>query len=202
MASMLRAVCLDLMDTLLHDPYLAALQAATGTDIAALRRVTDPESWPQFEVAAIDETEFLRRFFADPRAGRTFDLEAFHRVRRAGYRFLPGMPELVDALRGRVARYVASNYPVWIEELRATFALDDRFEGVWASHHLGVRKPDPRFYARLLEAIDQRASDCLFVDDRLANCEAAEAAGMRVHVFTNARDLRTRLRAEGVLAAR
>lgn len=201
MASMLRAVCLDLMDTLLHDPYLDALEAATGKDVAALRPGADPDLWPQFEVAAISETEFVDRFFAPPPAGRPLDLEAFHRVRRDGYRFLPGMAELVDELGGRVARYVASNYPIWIEELRARFALDDRFEGVWASHHLGVRKPDQRFYERLLEAIDQRPSQCLFVDDRVANCEAAEAVGMRAHVFTGARDLSARLRKEGVLTA-
>jgi HAD superfamily hydrolase (TIGR01509 family) len=194
---MLRAVCLDLMGVLLYDPYLEALEAACGLDVATAHRLKDPDCWPQFEVAAIDEAEFARRFFAG-RDGMRFDLEAFHRVRLAGYRFLPGMEELLDHLEGVVARYVASNYPVWIEDLRVRFGLDRRCEGIYASHQLGVRKPDPDFYRRLLEAVRLPPPTCLFVDDREVNCAAAEAAGMRAHVFSGAGDLRRRLCAEGV----
>ncbi|MPZ88501.1 MAG: HAD-IA family hydrolase [Nitriliruptorales bacterium] len=195
---MLRALCLDLMGTVLHDPYLEALQAATGLDVVTAHQFKDPASWPAFEIAAIDEAEFARRFFADPDGERVFDLNAFHRVRRSGYCYLPGMCELLDALGGHVERYVASNYPIWIEELRAAFGLDERFEGVWASHHLGVRKPDPRFFERFLSAIGHEPQHCLFVDDREDNCEAAQAVGMRAHRFVDAEGLAGRLREEGI----
>jgi HAD superfamily hydrolase (TIGR01509 family) len=78
------------------------------------------------------------------------------------------MWDLLHAVGGRLDRYIASNYPVWIEELRLAFALDECCEAVWASHHLGVRKPDPEFYLRLLARIGHRAESCLFVDDRAA----------------------------------
>ncbi len=182
---MIRALCLDLMGTLLYDPYKEALEAAG-------RRFADPASWAEFEKAAIDEAEFARRFFLHG------DLAAFHRVRRAGYRFLPGMRALLDAVAGKVDRYVASNYPIWIEELREVFDLDSCCEGVWASHHLGVRKPDPEFYHRLLARIDHPAADCLFVDDQEDNCVAAEAAGMRAYHFDGAAGLARRLAAEGI----
>ncbi len=198
LSPMLRALCFDLMDTLLYDPYREALQAAIGADVATVAELIDPRSWPDFEIGAIDEAEFARRFFSTPDAGRTFDLEAFSRVRRAGYRWLPGMRELVDDLRGRVCCYVASNYPIWIEDVRVAFALDQHFDGVYASTHLGVRKPDPRFYRRLLDAIGHDPAECLFVDDRRRNCEAAEQAGMRAHVVAGAGDLVSRLRAEGL----
>jgi HAD superfamily hydrolase (TIGR01509 family) len=197
MTVMVRAVCLDLMGVLLYDPYREALEAATGLDLPAAHRLKDPDCWPAFEIAAIDEAEFARRFFAG-RGGARLDLDAFHRVRRGGYRFLPGMLELLEDLDGVVRRYVASNYPVWIEELRATFALDRRCEAVYASHHLGVRKPDPEFYRRLLDAIGLPPATCLFVDDRAVNCAAAEAAGMRAHLFDGVEGVRHRLRAEGV----
>jgi HAD superfamily hydrolase (TIGR01509 family) len=195
---MLRALCLDLMGTLVCDPYQDAVQAATGLDLRALRAVKDPHSWPAFEIGAIDEEEFARRFFADPHTEHTFDLVAFHRVRRAGCAFLPGMDALLDDTAGLVDRYIASNYPVWVEELAEQLALYERMEGVWASHHLGVRKPDPAFYERLLEKIAREPHECLFVDDREENCVAAEAVGMRAHLFAGADDLRARLRAEGI----
>lgn len=195
---MLRALCLDLMGTLLSDPYIEALEAATGLDAAVAGRFKDPTSWPEFECGLIEEAEFVRRFFRNGEEGRLLDVPAFHTARREGYRFLPGMRALLDALDGRLDRYVASNYPVWIEELRATFDLDSCCEGVWASHHLGVRKPDPAFYQRLLQRINHPPAACLFVDDLVDNCAGAEAAGMLAHHFDGVDELASRLRAEGV----
>lgn len=195
---MLRALCLDLMDTVVHDPYVEALEAATGMSVAEVRQVADPASWPAFERGAIGEEEFVRRFYTDPGAGHRFDIDAFHAVRLGGYRFLPGMERLLDAAAGRLERYLASNYPVWIEELGRRFGFAERFEGVFASHAAGVRKPDPAFYAALLDVVGRPAGQCLFVDDRLDNCEAAEMAGMRAHRFQGAEDLAARLRREGV----
>lgn len=195
---MLRALCLDLMGTLVVDPYRDALVAGTGLEFAALAGLRDPDAWPAFESGRIDEAEFARRFFADPRAGHRLDLAAFNRARRAGYRFLPGMEALLADTEGLVRRYVASNYPVWVDELTRTFALDRRTDGVYASHHLGVRKPEPAFYERLLARIRHEPRACLFVDDREDNCTGAEAAGMRSHLFTGAGDLRARLRADGL----
>lgn len=199
MDAMLTALCLDLMGTVLYDPYLEALEAGTGMNLAEVHGLRDPHSWPNFEMGLIDEAEFVRRFFNPEATGRIFDIEAFHRVRRQGYRFLPGMQELLDEVSGTVDRYIASNYPVWIDELSKVFAFDRRFEGVFASCHLRVRKPDPAFFAGLLKAIQRPARQCLFVDDRRVNCEAAAAMGMRVHLFRDAVGLRARLQDEGVL---
>jgi FMN hydrolase / 5-amino-6-(5-phospho-D-ribitylamino)uracil phosphatase len=196
---MIRALCLDLMGTLIVDPYREALTAGTGLDLAILRTLQDRSAWPDFEIASIDEAEFVRRFFADPGAGHALDIDAFHRARRSGYAWLPGMPELLAEVEGRVDRYVASNYPAWIEDVREAFDLDGCTEGVWASHHLGVRKPDRRFFELLLDKIGHDPVACLFVDDRPDNCAGAEAAGLRSHLFTDADDLRARLRTEGVL---
>ncbi|MDQ3709777.1 MAG: HAD-IA family hydrolase [Actinomycetota bacterium] len=193
---MVLAVCLDVMGTVLYDPYVEALEAATGLEIGQLQALADPATWPAFEIGAIDEAEFVRRFFTDP--DRFFDAAELHRVRLAGYRFLPGMRDLLHAVEGRLERYAASNYPVWIEELVATFDFSSCFDGVYASHHLRARKPDPLFFELLLAEIGREAADCLFVDDRAVNCQAAETVGMRAHHFTSAEDLSRRLRAEGV----
>jgi HAD superfamily hydrolase (TIGR01509 family) len=194
---MLRALCIDLMGTVLFDPYLAALEAATGMEAAVAHSLQDPTSWPEFECGLIDEAEFVRRFFRDGE-GCSLDVVAFHSARRDGYRFLPGMRALLEMLDGRLDRHIASNYPIWIEELRAMFDLDACCEGVWSSHQLGVRKPDLAFYQRLLQRVGHPASACLFVDDREDNCAGAEAAGMLAHHFDGVNGLVSRLRAEGV----
>jgi HAD superfamily hydrolase (TIGR01509 family) len=194
---MIRAICFDLMDTVLYDPYREALVAATGVDLKTAARARDPQCWPDFEIGAIGEEEFARRYFK-PEHGLRFDLDAFHGARRAGYRFLPGMRELIASLEGKVDRYVASNYPIWIEEVRVSFGLDELFEDVFSSHHLRVRKPAPEFFARMMAAIPHPPSACMFVDDRKDNCTAAESVGMTVHHFTGAEELASALESHGI----
>ena len=198
MVPMRPTVFFDLMGTVLVDPYREAIQAATRRPLADVAADRDPDAWALFESGVIDEETFVRRFYAD---GRPFDVATFHRVRRAGYRYLPGMREILDDLTGRAERHLATNYPPWVDELLVRFGLDSRFERVWASWRLGARKPDPAFFEQMLTAADVDPGRCLFVDDRQDNCEAAEARGIPSHRFVDALDLRARLRAEGLLAS-
>lgn len=192
----LRVVAFDLMDTVLHDPYREALEAGTGLPLEELRERRGPQwdAWPAFERGELTEEEYWR---LHEERGVGIDLEAFHRARRAGYRFLPGMPELVAELRDQVRCVVASNYPAWIAELEAGL-LAGRFDAVYASHHLGVRKPDADFFRELLRRTRTAPEELLFVDDRRVNVEAARQLGIPAHHFDDVALLAERLRAEGL----
>lgn len=192
-----RVVLLDVMDTVLVDPYRDALAACTPVPLAELFRRRDAELWPAFERGELDETAYWAGWES---AGIACDPEAFHAARRAGTRWVPGMRELLDDLAGSVERVTASNYPVWIEEL-AVDHLEGRFERVLSSHHLGVRKPDLAFFDALLERIGARPGEAVFVDDREVNVAAGEAAGIPSHRFTDTPTLRGWLVDLGVLAA-
>lgn len=192
MTSGLSCVAFDLMDTVVADPYREALRASTGRSLADIRAQMDPDAWPAFERGEITEAQYFARF-----GDIDVDADAFHRARRDGYEILPGIRELLDDLDGQVLRVTASNYPVWVEEL-ADGLLDGCFDRVIASHHLGVRKPDPAFYARLCDELDVTPSAVLFVDDREENVRAARAAGLAAHGFTSATDLRDHLRDAGL----
>lgn len=189
-----RVVCFDLMDTLVVDPFREALEAGAGMPLDQLLRRRNPDAWPAFEAGHIAETEFTARLLPD----EGFDHAAFTRARREGYAMVPGMRELLDALAGRARRWLASNYPVWVDEVLDRFALLQRLEGVTVSCREGVRKPHPAFFERLAQQTGQPASGCLLVDDRVDNCAAAEDAGLRAHRFDGAQGLARRLRAEGL----
>lgn len=181
-----RVVLFDVMDTVLVDPFREALRACTPLPLRELFARRDEDLWPAFERGDVDEAAYWAGWDA---AGLTYDRAAFHAARRAGTRWIDGMPELLDDLDGVVERVTASNYPVWIEEL-ATEHLTGRFERVLASHHLGVRKPDPAFFARLLDRIGASADEAAFVDDREVNVAAAEEVGLTSHRFEDAASLR------------
>lgn len=57
------------------------------------------------------------------------------------------------------------------------------FDAVYASHKMGVIKPDPAFWRLILRTESCAPGDAFFVDDHQENVAAAEALGLRAHRF-------------------
>jgi HAD superfamily hydrolase (TIGR01509 family) len=182
-------VAFDLMDTLLRDPFREALEAATDRPLRDLFRLRDPNVYPALERGELSEAEYWAAF-AD--AGIDVDPEAFHRTRREGYAWLDGMRDLLADLDGRVRRVVASNYPIWVEEVAATW-LHGLIDEVFASCHLRARKPDEAFYRGLCGALGVPPHRVLFVDDREDNVVGAREFGMAAVRFVDAASVRRAL---------
>jgi len=60
----------------------------------------------------------------------------------------------------------------------------DAFDHMIVSAEVGVMKPDPRIYRIALEDLAARPGESVFIDDVLANVEAARSAGMAGIHFT------------------
>ncbi len=188
------AVAFDLMDTLVHDPYREALTAAFGDRMRAAFAGRDKTTWPRFETGELTEDEFWASH-----AEWSPDLDAFEKVRVEQTVWLDGMQELVAEVRAAGCRVViATNYPSWIDDVEERM-LDGLVDEVVASCRVGVRKPDPRFYAAVAEAAHAPPQRTLFVDDREENIAAAHEAGMIGIVFGGALAVRGELAALGVL---
>jgi putative hydrolase of the HAD superfamily len=63
------------------------------------------------------------------------------------------------------------------------------FDAVYASHLIGLAKPDPAFYTYILEHEGCPADRAVFVDDFPPNVEAAGALGIRSLLFTDSQTL-------------
>jgi 2-haloacid dehalogenase len=83
--------------------------------------------------------------------------------------------------------------------MRRRFEFLTAFDGTVVSGDIGIAKPDLRIYRHLLDLYDLRAADCLFVDDRPVNVEAASAIGMAAVVYRSPRRLRLDLVRYGLL---
>ncbi len=117
---------------------------------------------------------------------------------------ISGVHALVEALDARgvplfaITNFSADFWPPFFDQERAFFR---RFRDIVVSGEVRLLKPDPAIYYLALDRFRLRPDQALFVDDRLINVEAAEAVGMRGHLFTSAEDLEARLQAEGLLPA-
>lgn len=80
----------------------------------------------------------------------------------------------------------------------ATFDLARRFDAFLSSCYLGMSKPDPGIYVRMLEILQRPAEACVFVDDRAHNVATAVELGIHGIQHTSAPTTREALRVAGV----
>ncbi|MEM6289620.1 MAG: HAD family phosphatase [Myxococcota bacterium] len=190
----------DVMGTLVHDPFYVEVPAFFGTSLDALLKVKHPTAWVECETGTMSVEAMETNFFAD---GRAYDVEGLRSTMRDAYELLAGIESLLDDLRGAsVPMHVVSNYTGWYAMIEDKLRLSAWMTWSFVSCDIGVRKPDPRYYAVVLERLGAAASDCVFIDDRASNCEGAKAAGMHAIQFDDAVRVRTALAQLGVAGLR
>jgi HAD superfamily hydrolase (TIGR01509 family) len=192
-----KAIGIDLMDTVIEDPWAEALETVTGLSLAEIMSLRDARAWISFELGEVDEATYARRFFP-PGSGHRLDGPALRRELQARYRFLPGMEELLGELAAARRLVAVSNYPEWIDELIRRFRLDRFFRDYRISCRMGARKPDPAFFRALLDSCALEPGELLLVDDRGENVEGAAALGIPGIVFEDAARLKDALRRRGL----
>jgi putative hydrolase of the HAD superfamily len=76
------------------------------------------------------------------------------------------------------------------ESIEAAFPWIQNFDHCTWSYQIGCAKPDLRIYEYTLEKLGARAEDALFIDDKLANIDAAKKLGLKTVLFTTIENLR------------
>jgi HAD superfamily hydrolase (TIGR01509 family) len=158
---------------------LSALLGGDPSPEDVLRRWPDCVSLARFETGELGIEDFAAAFVAEwglPLTPASF-LEEFAGWPRAPF---PGALALLERLRGRAKLACLTN----INELswarvRDVMGLERCFDRCFASHEIGLLKPDPRIYAHVVEALGCDPARIAFFDDTQRNVAAAVAAGMR-----------------------
>jgi putative hydrolase of the HAD superfamily len=188
----IEAVIWDFGGVFTTSPFEAfnAYEAAHGLPHDLIRSVNrlnpDTNAWALFERTEIDAAGFDTRFLAESTA-------LGHPLR--GAEVLPLIsgrvrPAVVAALKtckaqfkvgcitnnmktGKNASMAASE-----EGASATAAIFPMFDHIIQSSEAGVRKPDPRIYLMMCEALGVKPEACVYLDDLGINCKPAAALGM------------------------
>ena len=187
----------DVMGTLVHDPFFAEMPEFFSMSFEELLAAKHPSAWVEFERGACSEDDFLLSFFADR---RDFDRQGFVGAVRASYRWLPGLEELLAELHhAGYTMHAFSNYPVWYQMIEERLRLSRFLDWTFVSCLTGLRKPDRAAYVQALAALGAPAQQCVFIDDRVRNCEAARALGIHSVAYEGIEPLRASLREAGLL---
>lgn len=76
------------------------------------------------------------------------------------------------------------------------------FDTCVLSHEEHITKPDPRLFAVAAERLAVPIGRCMMIDDRVENCDGAEAAGMSAIQYTTVADMERDFRAYNILLNR
>ncbi|WP_128928481.1 HAD-IA family hydrolase [Bradyrhizobium guangxiense] len=183
------AVIFDFGGVLTSSPFeaFARFETARGLPVDIIRRTNAANhlenAWARFERAEVDIETFDRLF-----AEESLALGAEVRGRDV-LPLLQGdlRPEMVEALKRIKAQFktgcITNNLPA-----NAIGSLTGRslyiaevmvlFDHVIESAKIGLRKPDPRIYARMVETLKVDPNKCVYLDDLGVNLKPAREMGM------------------------
>ncbi|MBI1361899.1 MAG: HAD-IA family hydrolase [Alphaproteobacteria bacterium] len=165
-------------------------EAEHGLPHDLVRRINtinpDTNAWARLERAEIDAETFDRVFDEEARAlGHSVPGRDILAILSGSLR-----PRVVDAFKACKARFkvgcITNNAPTGrgpsmtsdaakARQIAEVFSL---FDHVIESSKAGVRKPDPRIYTMMCEALEVDPAACVYLDDLGMNLKPARAMGM------------------------
>ncbi|KAI3918958.1 hypothetical protein MKW98_017406 [Papaver atlanticum] len=187
----------DVMDTLVRDPFYHDIPAFFSMTFQELIDCKHPTAWVDFEKGLINEVELAKVFFKD---GRSFDLDGLKNCMKSGFSYLDGVEALLSNLKQNSYEIHAfTNYPVWYNMIEDKLKLSNYLSWTFCSCAIGKRKPEADSYLEVLRQLEvEQPDNCIFIDDRMVNVEAAKNAGIIGIQFKGAVALQEELSQLGV----
>lgn len=189
-----KAVIWDFGGVVTSSPFEAfsRYEAERGLPADTIRRInaTDPDSnaWARFERAEIDAAAF-DRLFAEEAARIGHDVRGAEVLALLSGDVRPAMVAAIDTIKscGFRTGCITNNVPaghgagmaLTLGKAESIGAIMARFDHVIESSKAGIRKPDPRIYLMMCDALGVAPAQCVYLDDLGINCKPAAALGMR-----------------------
>jgi len=107
----------------------------------------------------------------------------------------------------KIAKFLKSEYKLalltnqirdWLSEMIKKYKLNDVFDTIVISDEVKLAKPDPRIYQIVLERMGLKPEQCLFIDDKEENIEAARKLKIKTILFENPKQLKIDLQKFGI----
>lgn len=167
------------------------MEAEQGLPHNLVRQInsTNPDSnaWALFERAEISPVEFDSLFAAEALA-LGYQLKGSDVLLCLSGDVRPRMVQALDVLKqaGFALGCITNNVPSGegpgmargIGKAEAVADAMARFDHIIESSKAGIRKPDPRIYQMMCDALSVEPAACIYLDDLGINCKPAAALGM------------------------
>jgi len=111
----------------------------------------------------------------------------------------PDTVRLIEELRKKYRAVAGTNTIESHYQIHLQQGHYDVFDRVYASHQIGLMKPQKEFFLYILKSESAKAEETFFVDDTIENVAAARDMGIRSFLFTSAEKLKQELASLEVL---
>ncbi len=186
---MIEAVIWDFGGVFTTSPFeaFARYERANELPVDLIRRINSQNhltnAWARFERAELDLDGFDKAFADEALAmGHYVPGKDIIGLLAGDFR-----PEMIEALRSIKMKFktgcITNNVPsnqMGSADGRSLYAKEIMalFDHVIESARTGIRKPDPRIYQMMCDALDVSPKACIFLDDLGVNLKPARAMGM------------------------
>ena len=115
------------------------------------------------------------------------DLEKIEKEYLDTIELTDGFIDFIEKVKDKYKLAIISNDSSrWSKYLREKFDLNKYFDVISISGDLKIQKPDERIFFLTIEKLGLNAEDCIYIDDREGNLDAAKKVGMNT-VLLNSR---------------
>lgn len=188
----IKAVVWDFGGVFSTSPFEAfnVYEAERGLPTDLIRKINsidpDTNAWARLERSEVSAEEFDGLFAAEA------EREGFSVPGKDILALLSGRirPKVVDALEACKAHFkvgcITNNAPIGKgtsmtndpEKAKLVEKIFSNFDHVIESSKVGLRKPDPKIYELMCEALSVAPAECVYLDDLGINLKPARAMGM------------------------
>lgn len=185
---MIKNIVFDIGGVLIDFHWKRTMQerGCSPDGIACLEeKIVMSESWNELDLNILPEEEIFNRFRKMvPGYEDTIDMLIEYKSEIVTP--FSGSRKWIKSLKERGYRvYLLSNYPKSFFEIHAAKRFDfmDLVDGAVISYELQCIKPNAGIYTHLLDKYALKPQECVFIDDRQVNVEAARKLGMQAICF-------------------
>jgi len=171
---------------------IAANTSLSQSDVAGLVS-ENIEILKSFDKGEISPTEFFNK--AVRILKNNFDYNQFFKIYNDVFDLRAKELQILKKMKENYRVILLSNTDVMrYGFIKKNFPEMLIFDAYVLSYEEGYMKPDPRIYKAALKKAEAQADECLFIDDKEDNIDAATALGINTIHFTEGADLAAELR--------
>lgn len=199
---MIKNVILDVGKVIVEwEPEAAFQKLGFDADTARIvgeATVLSPD-WNELDRSALSDEEMLAKFIANAPANEGEIRKLWDNIGLAIYQYDYAKSWIQRMRQNGYRVYILSNYARWTyEKTQEALSFLEDVDGALFSFQVQQIKPEPEIYQSLLKRFKLKPAECIFIDDRPENIDAALAQGICGVRFTTYEEVMEALKEYGV----
>lgn len=189
---MIKAIVFDFAGVLTPGIVAPYVKALSKTDPKYLQFTESSHKWDMGEMNIDEFYSTIATITGIPE-----DILKLTFYQKASY-----FPDMIDLIKKLKKNYkivlFSNNFAYNVEQFFKYLGMRNLFDEVIVSSDHKMKKPEERFYKKLLEIVGLQENEIVFIDDTEENVDAGRKLGIQSFLFTDSTKLKKELQQIGI----